>query len=61
MIVLLRQVILLAPLAWFFGQWGLERLWWTFPVTELITAFLRMDSQKKYPPEGKILVEAGGK
>lgn len=61
MIVLLRQVILLAPLAWFFGQWGLDRLWWTFPVTELITAFCAWTARKKYPLEGKILVEDGGK
>ncbi len=46
MIVLLRQVILLAPLAWFFGQWGLDRLWWTFPVTELITAFCAWTARK---------------
>lgn len=37
-IIVLRQVILLVPLAWLLHFAGLRAVWWTFPLTELITA-----------------------
>lgn len=35
-ITLLRQVVLLVPLAWFLHFAGLEWVWLTFPITEVI-------------------------
>lgn len=37
-LTLLRQVFLLVPLAWIFHYWGLDMVWFTFPVTEFLTA-----------------------
>lgn len=36
--IVLRQVLLLVPLAWLLHFLGLEAVWWTFPLTELIAA-----------------------
>ena len=35
-ITVLRQVLLLVPLAWLFHFWGLGFVWLTFPVTEMV-------------------------
>lgn len=35
-IIVLRQVFLLVPLAWVLHFWGLNAVWWTFPLTEVI-------------------------
>lgn len=37
-VIVLRQVVLLVPLAWFLHFAGLKAVWWTFPLTELIAA-----------------------
>lgn len=37
-IIVLRQVILLVPLAWLFHFISLNAVWWTFPVTEIIAS-----------------------
>lgn len=37
-VIVLRQVILLVPLAWLLHFAGLEAVWWTFPLTEVIVA-----------------------
>lgn len=37
-IIVLRQIILLVPLAWILHFVGLKAVWWTFPLTELIAA-----------------------
>ena len=37
-IIILRQIILLVPLAWLFHFIGLNAVWWTFPVTEIIAS-----------------------
>lgn len=37
-IIVLRQIILLVPLAWLFHFIGLNAVWWTFPVTEIIAS-----------------------
>lgn len=37
-VIVLRQVILLVPLAWLLHFAGLKAVWWTFPFTELIAA-----------------------
>ena len=39
-ITLLRELILLVPLAWLFSQFGLIYTWLTFPVSEIIAAVL---------------------
>lgn len=36
-LVILRQVILLVPFAWILSHWGLQAVWYTFPLTEIIT------------------------
>ena len=37
-IIVLRQIVLLVPLAWVFHFIGLDAAWWTFPVTEIIAS-----------------------
>ena len=37
-IILLRQVFLLVPLAWILHFLGLNAVWWTFPLTEIIAS-----------------------
>ena len=37
-IIVLRQIVLLVPLAWAFHFMGLNAMWWTFPVTEIIAS-----------------------
>ena len=37
-IIVLRQIFLLVPLAWVFHFIGLNAVWWTFPVTEIIAS-----------------------
>lgn len=37
-VIVLRQVVLLVPLAWILHFAGLKAVWWTFPITELIAA-----------------------
>lgn len=39
-VIVLRQVVLLVPLAWLLHFAGLKAVWWTFPLTELIAAAL---------------------
>lgn len=40
-VIVLRQVILLVPLAWLLHFVGLKAVWWTFPLTELIVFYLK--------------------
>ena len=35
-IIVLRQIVLLVPLAWLLHFISLNAVWWTFPVTEII-------------------------
>lgn len=37
-IIVLRQVFLLVPLAWVLHFFGLNAVWWTFPLTEIIAS-----------------------
>ena len=37
-IIVLRQIVLLVPLAWLLHFIGLNAVWWTFPVTEIIAS-----------------------
>ncbi len=37
-IIVLRQIFLLVPLAWVFHFIGLNAVWWTFPVTEVVAS-----------------------
>ena len=46
-ITVLRQVVLLVPLAWVFSFAGLNYVWLTFPVTEIITCSVSMIFYKK--------------
>ena len=41
-IIVLRQVFLLVPLAWLFHFMGLNAVWWTFPVTEIIASIVEI-------------------
>lgn len=41
-ITVLRQVVLLVPLAWIFHFWGLDYVWYTFMVTEIIAAVVSL-------------------
>lgn len=37
-IIVLRQIFLLVPLAWVLHFFGLNAVWWTFPLTEIIAS-----------------------
>ena len=50
-ITVLRQIILLVPLAWIFHYAGLNFVWFTFMVTEIIAAFVCLILYKKSKTE----------
>ncbi len=35
LMIVLRQVVLMVPLSWYLGTWGLEYVWYSFPLTEV--------------------------
>lgn len=39
-VIVMRQVVLLVPLAWILHFFGLRAVWWTFPLTEILTSSL---------------------
>lgn len=47
-IIVLRQVFLLVPLAWLLHFSGLKAVWWTFPLTELLSSVACFVFEKKY-------------
>ena len=47
-VIVLRQVILLVPLAWLLHYFSLEAVWWTFPLTEIAAASVCILFEKKY-------------
>lgn len=47
-VIVLRQVFLLVPLAFVLHFIGLKAVWWTFPITEVIAAFVCLMFEKKY-------------
>lgn len=48
-ISVLRQILLLIPLAWGLSFLGVQAVWWAFPITEYITAGATIFLYKKYP------------
>lgn len=50
-VTVLRQILLLVPLAWVFHFQGLSYVWLTFPVTEMIALLFCARLYVKYPPE----------
>ena len=48
-LTVLRQIILLVPLAWVLSLGGLRYVWWAFPITEVITASAGLWLYKKSP------------
>ena len=63
-VTILRQIILLVPLAWLFHFKGLFFVWFTFPVTEILALFFctwlykkEMETGKKYPETLKTIEE----
>ena len=48
-ISVLRQILLLIPLAWGLSFLGVQAVWWAFPITEYITAGATVFLYKKYP------------
>lgn len=63
-ITILRQIILLVPLAWVFHFKGLSYVWLTFPVTEVVALLFCIYLYKKKRPEdageGKKLADTYG-
>ncbi|MDO4336725.1 MAG: MATE family efflux transporter [Eubacteriales bacterium] len=47
-VIVLRQVILLVPMAWLLHYLSLEAVWWTFPLTEIVAAAVCIIFEKKY-------------
>lgn len=63
-VTILRQIILLVPLAWLFHLKGLYFVWFTFPVTEILALIFcawlykkEMETGKKYTESLKMLEE----
>lgn len=50
-VAVLRQIVLLAPLAWLFSRWGLSYFWLTYPVSEFVTLLCSLWYYRK--PIGK--------
>ncbi len=48
-LTVLRQVVLFVPLAFVFSNFGLDFIWLTFPITEIITSSLGIYFFKKIP------------
>lgn len=48
-IIVLRQVILLVPVAWLLHFCGLNSVWWTFPITECVAALTSGIIEKRKP------------
>ena len=57
-ITVLRQILLLMPLAYVLSFFGLTYVWFAFPITEFTTAAAAFLLYKKYPPE-KYISSAG--
>lgn len=57
-VTILRQVILLVPLAWVFHLKGLFYVWFTFPVTEILALFFCAWLYKKERETGKKYTES---
>ena len=57
-ITVLRQILLLMPLAYVLSLFGLTYVWLAFPITEFTTAAAAFLLYKKYPPE-KYVSSAG--
>lgn len=55
-LTLLRQVVLLVPLAWIFHYFGLTAVWFTFPVTELLTALCAFKLKKHMPKKQDLML-----
>lgn len=49
-IIVLRQIFLLVPLAWVFHFIGLNAVWWTFPVTEIVASMTGIFFYKQAMP-----------
>ena len=47
-VIIMRQVILLVPLAWLLHFHGLRAVWWTFPLTEFIVSVLGIILSKHF-------------
>lgn len=52
-LTILRQIGLLIPLAWLFSFIGLEFVWLTFPITEVLTATVGLILYRKFPMKEK--------
>lgn len=48
-LTVLRQIVLLIPLAWAFSLLGVDYVWWAFPTAEIITAATACILYRKYP------------
>lgn len=46
--IILRQVILLVPLAWLLHYFSQEAVWWIFPLTEIVTAAVCIIFEKRW-------------
>lgn len=52
-LTVLRQICLLIPLAWIFSYIGLNYVWLTFPITEVLTAAVGYILYRKFPMKEK--------
>lgn len=50
-VTLLRQVLLLVPLAWVLHFFGLRRVWYTFALTEVLTLALALVLYRRGAPK----------
>lgn len=62
LLTVLRQVVLLVPLAWLLSFWGLDAIWYTFPITEIIVAATGLFLYFKKPlPAGQAVFKPASK
>lgn len=52
----LRQLVILVPMMWLLSRfWGMDGIWWAFPVTETVTVLISWVIHKRHPvtmPQG---------
>lgn len=60
LLTVIRTVVLFVPLGYLFSRWGLRYFWWTFPVTEMITASVGILFYKQFLKSCRVRLSGTG-
>lgn len=60
LLTVIRTVVLFVPLGYLFSRWGLRFFWWTFPVTEVITASVGILFYKQFLKSCRVRLSGTG-